>query len=191
MSTNPATPTTEDQTAIRAGLGPFGQYAECYRALGLQPRPIIPGTKACKLPGWQRPDCEISDHTFGVWLRKFHCFGIGLVMGANLPDGSTLGALDIDHDDYTRIGRTLLGDPVSGRFGKKGAVFFVRVFGDAKNWEFKVKGHPQLGKVAECLFTKKLCVIPPTVHPDTNQPYRWLGTALHEVPLDLLPAVEF
>ena len=46
------------------------------------------------------------------------------------------------------------------------------------------------GKVAECLFVKKLCVIPPTIHPDTGQAYRWIGTPLHEVEFNELPIVE-
>ena len=86
---------------------------------------------------------------------------------ALFPDGTTLGALDIDHDDYVRLGRALLGDPPSGRVGKKGAVFFVRVRGSLSNSEFRVQGDQakRYGKVAECLFVKKLCVIPPTIHP--------------------------
>src|SRR5436305_385047 len=46
------------------------------------------------------------------------------------------------------------------------------------------------GKVCECLFVKKMCVIPPTVHPDTGQPYRWIGMPLHEIDFRLLPLVE-
>ena len=176
---------------MSTGTGPFREFATIYRNRRLSARPIWPREKGCHMPRWQRAESEISDALFESWLQKFGTYGLGLVMGTPLPDGSILGALDIDHDDYTRVGRALLGNPVSGRFGKKGAVFFVRVFGKAENWEFKVKGRPELGKVAECLFIKKLCVIPPTVHPDTKQPYRWLGTALHEVSFDQLPAVEF
>ena len=50
-------------------------------------------------------------------------------MGSPFPDGTTLGASDTDHDDYARIAQALLRDPPSGRIGKKGAVFFVRVRG--------------------------------------------------------------
>jgi hypothetical protein len=74
-------------------------------------------------------------------------------MGSPFPDGTTLGALDIDHDEYVRIGQALLRDPPSGRIGKKGAVFFVRVRGRLSNPEFEVRGDDgnRYGKIAECL----------------------------------------
>jgi hypothetical protein len=89
------------------------------------------------------------------------------------------------------LGASLL-DPPSGRIGRKAVAFFVRVRGRHGNPEFKVRGEvgKRLGKVAVCLFVKKLCVIPPTIHPDIGQPYRWFGTALHEVSFDELPIVE-
>jgi hypothetical protein len=112
-------------------------------------------------------------------------------MGSPLPDGTRLGALDIDRDEYTALGRTLLNNPICGRVGQKGAVFFVRVNGDLGNPEFRVRGpdSKKWGKVAECLFRKKLCVIPPTIHPITQSPYRWIGTPLHEVDLSSLPLI--
>jgi hypothetical protein len=50
-------------------------------------------------------------------------------------------------------------------------VFFARVRGALSNPEFKVRGEEgkRYGKVAECLFVKKLCLIPPTIHPDTRR----------------------
>jgi hypothetical protein len=141
---------------------------------------------------WQRPDSELSDATLASWLISRAHFGVGLLMGSPFPDGTTLGALDIDRDEYVRVAGALLGDMPSSRVGKKGAVFFVRVRGPLSNPEFKVRGEEgtRLGKVAECLFTKRLCVIPPTIHRDTGQPYRWIGRLLHEVEFDELPIVE-
>ena len=71
-------------------------------------------------------------------------------------------------------------------------MFFVRVRGRPSNPEFRVRGEEgkRLGKVAECLFVRKLCVIPPTIHPDTGQAYRWIGRPLHEVDFNELPIVE-
>jgi hypothetical protein len=112
-------------------------------------------------------------------------------MGSPISDGTRLGALDVDRNEYTALGRALLRNPICGRVGQKGAVFFVRVRGNLGNPEFYVSGPDgkKWGKVAECLFSKKLCVIPPTIHPDTNQPYRWIGTPLHEVDLLALPLI--
>jgi hypothetical protein len=170
----------------------LGEWAPFYRERGFWPRPISPNTKACHFAGWQKPDPEIALEVRQRWLSDHgHC-GMGLLMGSPFPDGTTLGALDIDHDDYTRIGRAVLRDPPCGRVSKKGAVFFVRVRGRLSNPEFKVQGDQakSCGKVAECLFVKKLCVIPPTVHPETQRPYEWIGRPLHEADFNALPIVE-
>jgi hypothetical protein len=108
-------------------------------------------------------------------------------MGSPFPDGTSLGAIDIDRDELVRVSELYLGSPVSGRIGRKGIVYFVRVRGIVQNPAFNVTGH---GKVAECLFHKKLCVIPPTIHPDTDLPYRWVGRPLLEVDYRELPLVE-
>jgi hypothetical protein len=170
----------------------FAEWAPLYRDRGFYPRPVSPNTKACHVRDWQKPDPEIALEVRDKWLSAEADFGLGLLMGSPFPDGTRLGALDIDHDDYVGIGRALLRDPPCGRVGRKGAVFFVRVRGHLSNPEFRVAGdHAKaLGKVAECLFSKKLCVIPPTIHPDTKQPYRWIGKALHEVDFNELPVVE-
>jgi hypothetical protein len=61
-------------------------------------------------------------------VSRYADHGIGLVMGSPLPDGTTFGALDIDRNEYVRVAKAMLsGDPPCGRFGSKGAVFFVRV----------------------------------------------------------------
>jgi bifunctional DNA primase/polymerase-like protein len=170
----------------------FAHWAGVYRRRGLWPRPVTVGSKACHLKDWQKPDSEMPQATLASWLTSRADFGIGLLMGSPFSDGTSLGALDIDRDEYVRIGRALLRDPPCGRIGKKGAVFFVRVRGRLSNPEFRVAGDEgkALGKVAECLFIKKLCVIPPTIHPDTKRPYRWIGRALHEVEFNELPIVE-
>jgi hypothetical protein len=170
----------------------FGYWAGVYRQCGFWPRPITLGTKACHAREWQRPDPELSEATLPSWLTSHAQFGISLLMGSPFPDGTTLGALDIDRDEYMRIGGVLLRDPPSGRIGKKAAVFFVRVGGPLSNPAFMIGGEAgrRYGKVAECLFIRKLCVVPPTIHPETGQPYRWIGRPLHEVDFNELPIVE-
>jgi hypothetical protein len=173
------------------GTRVFAEWASLYRERGYWSRPIALGSKACKLANWQRPDDSIRDDEFASWIASCGDHGIGLLMGSPFPDGTTLGALDIDHDDYVRIGQVLLRAPPCGRIGKKGAVFFVRVRGRLSNPEFRVQGDQakHYGKVAECLFSKKLCVIPPTIHPETG-PYEWIRKPLHEVDFEELPIVE-
>ena len=169
----------------------FEYWAPIYRNIGLEPRPVKPGGKATKIRGWTKPDADFSETEKESWLKKYSNYGIGLRMGTLLPDGTKLGAIDIDHDDYVRPIQALLSGIVSGRFGSKGAVIFVRVSGTLPNSKFKVKGEfaQKYGQVVECLFDKTFCVIPPTVHPKTNSAYTWIGTPLHEVDFNFLPIV--
>jgi Bifunctional DNA primase/polymerase, N-terminal len=169
----------------------YSEWAPRYRGMGFWPRPINLGSKACRIPKWQTPDDQLPPKTLEHWLRRYGHFGIGLLMGSPLPDGTALGALDVDRDEYVGLAKALLQSPVCGRIGKKGAVFFVRVAGNFGNPEFRVGGTlaKEWGKVAECLFRKKLCVIPPTIHPETNSSYRWIGTPLHEVDFACLPLI--
>ena len=172
---------------------PFGTWAEPYRNIGLEPRCLI--GKACKEKNWQKPDTEIPQETLNLWVRNYGGYNIGLRMGTDLPDGTRLGALDIDHDAYANLGKALLGDPPCGRIGKKGAVYFVRyqpsLMKSLKHKKFRVKGDlgQQYGQVLELLFEGTLCVIPPSIHPDINQPYRWIGTPLHETNFTNLPLI--
>jgi hypothetical protein len=171
--------------------GLFSVIAPRYREAGFWPRPIRPGTKACKLSGWQRPDPDIPHEDRECWLKTHGDMGIGLLMGSPLPDGTRLGALDIDHDNYVALGEILLRGPPCARRGSKGIVFFVRVRGDLGNPEFRIKGEAgeTSGKVAECLFFRKLCVIPPTVHPATERPYAWCGRSLFDTHFSELPII--
>lgn len=171
--------------------GKFATEAPQYRAAGFWPRPIRPGTKGCFIKGWQRLDPEIPPAEFDRWSWNFAACGIGLVMGSPFPDGTRLGAIDVDRDEYVRVAQALLQDPPCGRIGSKGAVFFVRVAGDLGNPKFTVRGAADRdwGQVVECLFTRTLCVIPPTIHPSTDAPYRWIGTPLLEVDFRNLPII--
>jgi hypothetical protein len=44
--------------------------------------------------------------------------------------------------------------------------------------------------VGELLCRSRFCVLPPTIHPNTERPYRWIGTPLHEVDFHALPIIE-
>jgi hypothetical protein len=171
--------------------GAFATWAPLYRAAGYWPRPIEAGTKGCFIKNWQSPDPKIPSGALEGWLQSYANSGIGLVMGSPFPDGTRLGAIDVDRNEYVRVAQALLENPPCGRFGSKGAVFFVRVAGNLGNPKFTVRGEAgrKWGKVVECLFTRTLCVIPPTIHPSTNAPYRWLGTSLLDVDFTKLPVI--
>ena len=133
-----------------------------------------------------------DDDRIEALLRSHGNHGIGLLMGTPFPDGTTLAAMDIDDDAFVRLGRVLLGNPPCARVGKKGCVFFFRAIGQVPNSEFRVRlpDGRRGGKHTEIMTTKKLIVIPPTIHPETGEAYRWIGTPLHELDFSDLPIIE-
>ena len=167
----------------------FATWAPTYRSRGFWSRPVQPGTKACKIKGWQTPDPDLPSEKVEAWSSKHADYGIGLLLGSPTGDGTVLGALDIDQDDYVRVAEVILRDPICGRIGARGAAYFVRVRGDISYRVFKVKGETE-ASIGELHVRKRLVVIPPTIHPDTTQPYRWTGPPLHEVDLESLPIIE-
>jgi hypothetical protein len=167
----------------------FGDLAPLYRKAGFWPRPVRPGTKACPLKKWNIPDPERKLGELDGWLEQFgHC-GIGLVLGSPFPDGTKLAAVDIDRDDYVRVTQALLRNPPCGRIGAKGIAYLVRLRGDGKYRALKVKGEGG-AKIGEILCDNRFLVLPPTIHPDTEKPYRWIGRSLLEVDYRELPIVE-
>lgn len=170
--------------------GVYEVWAPQYRAAGFDPRPVTPDSKACHLSGWQDP---MSDAAVEASLVNYSHYGIALLMGTVLPDDTRLVALDIDNDAYTEVGRAVMGRPPCVRFGSKGAVIFARAKGESRNLEFRLKGElgKRFGKHAEVLALRKIVVIPPTIHPDTQQPYRWEGGSLLNIKFEQLPILEF
>lgn len=171
----------------------FADHAQSYFEAGYWSRPIGKGSKGSHLKNWQKPDPDWAERSILGWQDQYAAAGIGLLLGSPLPDGTLLGALDIDHDDYVRVASVLLGgNPPCGRFGSKGIAYFVRVKGNGKYRQFKFK--PENGSeavaVGELLCVTRLCVIPPTIHPSTGQPYRWIGKSLLETPYTELPIIE-
>ena len=168
-------------------VAPYATFEQSYRGLGYSVRPST--GKSCYEKGWNVSDDELPPGTYERWLKEMPKFNIGLRMGTEYPDGTRIGALDIDHlnPKYVELGRLLLGNPVSGRVGSKGAVFFFRYP------PLKFKHRKQIllnGKelVADILLTG-LVVIPPSIHPGTKKPYTWLGKPLHETHYSELPFI--
>lgn len=167
-----------------AGIYEF--WAPIYRQLGYEPRPVE--GKECKEMRWQRADKDLPLSLLDNWVKNRPNHNIALRTGSMFPDGTLFGALDVDskNDRYVDIARVLLKDPISGRFGSKGAAFFFRYLPlvGKPRLQYKVGGE----LIAELLLTR-LVVIPPSIHPDTQNPYQWIGKPLHEVDYRELPLI--
>lgn len=167
----------------------FAEYAQAYRDAGFWPRPVVLGEKRPPMKNWQLPDADTPLEAFRRWLREYANLGIGVVMGSVFPDGSRLGALDIDDDRFMQLAKAALMNPPSGRIGARGIVYFVRVASEKPNRNFVIKSGNLTVKVGELLVDNKFCVLPPTIHPNGN-PYTWVGSSLLDVDYTSLPLIE-
>lgn len=167
----------------------FAENVQAYREAGFWPRPVVRGEKRPPMKNWQRPDNDLSLSDLKSWEENYSNLGIGLAMGSPFPDGSRLGALDIDDDRFIRLAQAVLMNPPSGRIGARGIVFFVRVTAAEANRAYSIKTGGETVKVGELLVDKKFCVLPPTIHPAGN-PYRWAGSSLLDVDFASLPLIE-
>ncbi len=175
---------------------------------GWHPVPIEPNSKACKVSGWTRYCSEAPDAAELVkWADDPRGFGMGLALGRRFDDGSVLVALDGDADGddagfvaaFDRIEAAIGTIAAPAKVGRRGRTVFLRLVDfdgsttkvghrahTAENWHFDV-----LGAGAQS-------VVPPSIHPTTGKPYRWIeGRSMWPVvggrptitPVESLPCV--
>jgi hypothetical protein len=96
--------------------------------------------------------------------------GVGFVTGLASTD---VVGVDIDTDDPAIVAAILAVLPTNGTIvkkrGQKGFTIFGRCPG-LKDKAFNIDG----ARICDVLANGRFCVLPATVHPDTNQPYQWL-----------------
>ncbi len=160
----------------------FSTAARTLVAHGYSPLPIIPGTKRPALKrGWSEYCSRIlSEET----LAHFETgnFGIGVACGfANLV------AVDIDTEAKEIAAKIdpLLPKVVVAKQGRRGCTIFGR---DPSGGIISRKFWGNDGMLVEILASGNQTVIPPTVHPETQQPYRYLtDRSLLDTHVDQLP----
>src|SRR5205085_2865442 len=100
--------------------------------------------------------------------------GVCLALGsASAPTGKILVAIDIDTDEPSEveaIKRVLPGSPVSKR-GRKGETQFYLANPCVVNRPYNDGSKRRL---LDLLAHGRQTVMPPTMHPDTGQPYHWI-----------------
>jgi P4 family phage/plasmid primase-like protien len=144
----------------------FEAFAPTYWAAGL---PVIPLRQRNKMPdinnwsfyGRQMPTELEQTH----WLASYPKGNIGLPLGP----ASGVCIIDIDTEDEAldKAIREICGPTPWVRVGKKGAALAYRFEGQ-KN--FKLRGADG-GMICEFLGLGNQVVLPPSIHPDTGQPY--------------------
>lgn len=143
-------------------------------------------TKAPKYPGWQTM-IPTEESIASAFARPSN---LGVRCGDLHPDGTRLMAIDIDRDDINiiRCVEQAIGQLVPSKKGRKGATLFVRVDYEQKTSKLKLIRNGKKEAVIDILCIGAQSVLPPSIHPDTLLPYRWIaGKPLHEVDYRTLP----
>jgi hypothetical protein len=167
----------------------FGTYAPQYWERNLSVLFIKPETKKPpeekEAKGWPGYCNNLpTEKVRKLWLEKFPAHGIGLLMGMEVKPGFRIAAVDVDDDKLVRAVRALLGDCPSAKRGKKGMTFFALSEVSLKSTTFKYADEKQ---AVDILINGRLTILPPSIHPETNKPYEWVGKSLLECSLDELP----
>lgn len=159
----------------------FSDNAPSYYEVGYNIIPLRAGTKIPAVNNWQHYcELKLDEWIFNGWQYSNANGNIGMPLGL----ANKVIALDFDNDIdnlHEEIIKLLEGSPAKKK-GAKGFTAFYRYNGESpKKWYKDGKA------VVELLSTGNQTVMPPSIHPDTNQPYIWLtpDTLLDINPEDL------
>lgn len=169
--------TTEEMQAIALKL----------LELGYTPLRIDPDSKAARHAGWQH-----ETPTEESILRSFaRTSNMGIRCGDMHRDNTCLVGIDVDLEDgeLIRCVQRAIGDEqVPVKKGKKGATFMVRMDREVKTTKIKWVRDKKKTDAIDILAKGAQTVIPPSIHPDTKLPYKWIaGKPLWEVDYRTLP----
>jgi hypothetical protein len=157
-------------------MGVYANLSERLIERGYGAVPIMPGTK--------RPGILFAGQWIGLanWQRRFNNgtpsateltkwaagdTGLGVLGGFN-----GLVAVDIDTDDpvyWNAVIAILPSSPVR-KAGQKGETLFYYGPGIEKSQSWSIGTM----RIVDLIGPGRQTVLPPTIHPDTNRPYRWI-----------------
>ncbi|KQS84271.1 phage/plasmid primase, P4 family [Rhizobium sp. Leaf383] len=144
----------------------FATHAPLYWAAGLPAIPLIYENKRPAIPRWQTySDAFPTKDEQQGWLNAFASGNIGLPMGP----AAGLVAIDIDSEDpvVLQVLDRILPPSPWHRVGRKGRVQIYRWSGERTA---RIKAEDG-SMICEILSKGTQFVLPPSIHPDTKQPY--------------------
>lgn len=171
----------------------FQNLAIKLRQQGYFPLRLEPKGKMPKSTGWQT-----HTPTEESILRDFaRPSNIGIRTGDIKSDNTCLIAVDVDIEEIELIKcvERAIGEKVPCKRGKKGYTYLFRIDRQVKTHKIYWTRKDDSGKSKKKPAIDVLCrgaqtVIPPSVHPETNEPYKWLsGQSLEETPYETLPVL--
>jgi hypothetical protein len=165
-------------------------FAECamqLRSLGYSPVPIIAGQKRPLFPNWDRLRAvAMNEQEIASLARKRPRLGLGVAGGFN-----QLCPIDVDAADpdvLKAVGGALPPLDVV-KMGRKGYTAFFRDSSRLIRGRKFLTPPPDRRPLVEILVSGQT-VVPPTLHPETGAPYRWLtNLSLMGVRVDELPLI--
>lgn len=172
-------------------MSPFASAAPSLIALGYGVLPLIPptvmhhtGRGKCPaeyrggtyqgMSKWQQyRDAAPSSFHMGLWT-KWPDANIGVVMGTSVGRDLHVVVLDFDAKDHDALD-TLLGAAPASPMVKRGMTGESRFYLAPKSLKTASYDGPD-GRLLDRLtgFDTRQTVVPPSIHPDTLQPYVWL-----------------
>jgi AAA domain-containing protein/bifunctional DNA primase/polymerase-like protein len=164
----------------------YDKHAPLLVERGYFPLPISPaGFEPAKVPVRNVPSLG-GYHLLAGWNTR----SVPITTpqpGANIGVrcGNGLVAFDFDDEDAAlAISEAFDPSPVN-KAGRRAWTPFYRADFDVPSEDFF---DPEGRKVLQILSTGRQTVLPPSIHPDTNEPYRWTnGKSLYDTPLSELP----
>lgn len=161
-------------------------YAIRYLQSGYVPLLVELGSKAARSPGWP----TIMPTEESVTRQFSRPSNLGIRTGDVRADGSCLLAIDIDLDDHSlvRAVEQAIGKDVPCKRGRKGATWFVRCDEPLRKRTLHWYRNGTKTLAGDVLCVGSQTIVPPSIHPDTHQPYRWVSSrSLDEIPYEDLP----
>jgi hypothetical protein len=145
--------------------------------------------KAPFIKEWQ--SIEVTPDVVNAWEESY----LGVANGFGVRAGQHgLGWLDIDTEDsmlINKIDEVMDLSQICVKRGMKGKTVFFRFEGSPQKSKYNIylKGNSKK-PVCEFNFTSGQTVLPPSIHPQTGTPYKWITESLLDIDIDDLPLID-
>ena len=161
----------------------FSEHALGLFNQGYKTIPLVQGQKFPAIKGWT--STNPTDELLNEWCSMYPMNNIGLLCG----QVSGVVCIDVDVDDESIVERLekYLPDTPLVKQGLKGYTAIYKYNGE-KAEKLKLPGESK--PFVEILSDGNQTVLPPSIHPETGEPYEWVGDLLpQEVQVEDLPTL--
>lgn len=138
---------------------------------------------------WQ--EIDVTEEVINHWEESFSGTTTGLGVRAGQHN---IGWMDVDTDDEMQISKIdaiMDLSNICAKRGMKGKTVFFRFEGEPKQSKYNLYLNGDKKKpVVEFNFTSGQTVLPPSIHPDTGTPYKWLSQSLLDVDIEDLSVID-